>query len=73
MTTGLKFILGSQELLQSRVRKSAEDHERVFPKKVCRECMAKAMKKNCNYCTHRFSQRTLRDERQTPGELYMGD
>ena len=35
--------------------------------------MAKAMKNNCNYCTHRFSQRTLRDERQTPGELYMGD
>lgn len=73
MTTPLKFILGDEALLKSRVRKSAEDHEKVIPKKICRECKAKARKKNCHYCTHRFSQRTLRDKYQTPGELYMGD
>ena len=73
MTTSLKFILGDESLLKSRVRKSAEDHEPVLPKKICRECMKKARKKNCHYCTHRFLPKLWREKFATPGELYMGD
>lgn len=73
MTTALKFILGDEGLLKSRVRKSAEDHEPVIPKKICRECMRKGRKMNCRYCTHRSLPKLWREKNAKPGELYMGD
>lgn len=68
MTTSLKFILGDRGLLNSRVRKTREDHNPIPIKGKINK--PKGFVYNRSYG---FSVRTNRDKYQTPGELYMGD
>lgn len=69
MTSSLKFILGDEGLLNSRVRKTSADHSPIKGR-----VESKRVKKKTTYVkTHGFSCRTNRDKYQTAGELYMGD
>lgn len=69
MTSSLKFILGDNGLLNSRVRQTAEDHSPIRAR-----IEAKGRKKKTTYVkSHGFSCRTNRDKYQKVGELYMGD
>ena len=69
-TSSLKFILGDRDLLNSRVRKTAEDHSPIKGRVEAR----RNYKKSTTYVrTHGFSVRTNRDKYQTSGELYTGE
>ena len=68
MTTFLKFLMGDEQLLKSRERKTIEDHNPIPIRGKFNKTKGFVYNRS-----HGFSVRTNRDKYQTPGELYMGD
>ena len=68
MTTFLKFLMGDEQLLNSKERKTIEDHNPITIRGKIDK--TKGFVYNRSYG---FSVRTNKDKYQTPGELYLGD
>lgn len=69
MTTFIKFLLGNEQIMNKKERKTASNHSPIRG----RSEKCKSKKPFVYNTSHSFSVRTNRDKYQTPGELYTGD